>query len=65
MAQGPAKEAAREAAEQVAKDPDDHDWQGALPWQLKLLLAEDHALAEDLAGLLKEVAQKEPGNAAL
>ena len=51
------KPAAREAAEKVADQPDDQDWQAALRVQLKMLLEEDHALAEELGSSLEE-AQK-------
>jgi hypothetical protein len=41
--------AAVEAAEDVAKDPDDPDARTALQWQLKKLLAEDPDFARELA----------------
>ena len=51
------KPAALEAAHKVADQPDDQDWQAALRVQLKMLLEEDHALAEELGSSLQE-AQK-------
>lgn len=48
------KPAAMEAAEKVADQPDDQDWQAALRVQLKMLLEEDHALADDLGSSLEE-----------
>jgi hypothetical protein len=49
--------AALQAAENVADRPDDQDWQAALRAQLKMLLEEDHALAEELGSSLED-AQK-------
>lgn len=49
--------AALQAAQKVADQPDDQDWQAALRAQLKMLLEEDHALAEELGASLED-AQK-------
>ncbi|MFL5798335.1 MAG: hypothetical protein ACJ77A_10440 [Actinomycetota bacterium] len=49
--------AALQAAQQVADKPDDQDWQAALRAQLKLLLEEDHALAEELGSSLEQAQQ--------
>ncbi len=49
-----AKPAAQEAAQEVAAQPDDPDAQAALRLQLKKLLAEDPALAEEIARLWGE-----------
>jgi hypothetical protein len=49
--------AALQAAEKVADQPDDQDWQAALRVQLKMLLEEDPALAEELGSSLED-AQK-------
>jgi hypothetical protein len=46
--------AALQAAHEVADRPDDEDWQAALRVQLKKLLEEDPALAEELASSLEE-----------
>jgi len=46
--------AALQAAQQVADQPDDQDWQAALRAQLKMLLEEDHTLAKDLGSALEE-----------
>jgi hypothetical protein len=56
-----AKPAAREAAEDVANAPDDEDSRAALRLQLKKLLAEDKALAEDIAQLMQQNSQAEAG----
>ena len=48
-----AKPAAREAAADVASHPDDVDVQASLRVQLRKLLSEDRALAEELARLLE------------
>lgn len=50
-----AKPAAQEAAADVAQNPQDEDAQAALRLQLKKLLAEDTALAEEVARLLAGV----------
>jgi hypothetical protein len=47
-----AKPAALEAAQDAATHPDDEDTLAALRLQLKKLLAEDEALAQELARLL-------------
>jgi ATP/maltotriose-dependent transcriptional regulator MalT len=49
--------AALQAAEKVADQPDDQDWQAALRVQLKMLLEEDRTLAQELGSSLEE-AQK-------
>jgi len=49
-----AKPAAQEAVQDAAAAPDDPDAQAALRLQLKKLLAEDQALAEKVAALLRE-----------
>jgi ATP/maltotriose-dependent transcriptional regulator MalT len=46
--------AALQAAQQVADQPDDQDWQAALRAQLKMLLEEDHSLAEELGSALEK-----------
>jgi hypothetical protein len=46
--------AALQAAQEVADQPDDEDWQAALRVQLRKLLEEDPALAEELASTLDE-----------
>ena len=51
------KEAAREAAEDAAGNPGNQDALASLRRQITKLLSEDHALAEDLAGLLKQAGQ--------
>lgn len=51
------KPAAQEAAQDVADAPDDEDAQAALRLQLKKLLAEDEALAHEVAHLLEEAKQ--------
>ncbi|MEM9152674.1 MAG: hypothetical protein AAGB19_19760, partial [Cyanobacteria bacterium P01_F01_bin.3] len=48
-----AKESAKEAAMDVAKNPEDEDSQTVLRVQLKKLLASDAALANQLASLLQ------------
>jgi|SRR5215216_2587417 len=48
---------AQEAAEDVAAAPDDQDALGALRLQLKKLLEQDPALAQELAGMLDEAKQ--------
>ena len=48
------KPAAREAAQDVAANPNDTDAQAALRLQLKKLLAEDSALAVEIARLLRQ-----------
>lgn len=54
-----AKPAALEAAQDVAAQPDDEDAQAALRRQLKKLLAEDQALAAEVARLMAdEVTQR-------
>jgi hypothetical protein len=45
--------AAKEAVEEVAKNPDDEDARAALRLQLKKILAADSAVADELARLLK------------
>jgi hypothetical protein len=52
-----AKPAAREAVEDVARNPDDEDARAALRLQLRKLLAEDEALAGELGRLLHEWSQ--------
>ncbi|NET01344.1 MAG: hypothetical protein F6K61_12385 [Sphaerospermopsis sp. SIO1G1] len=47
------KAAALEAAEDVAKNPDDEDLQASLRVQLKKILEADTALAEEIAELFK------------
>jgi hypothetical protein len=49
-----AKEAAREAVQDVAKAPDDEDARASLRQQLKKLFAEDTALASEIAQQLTE-----------
>jgi hypothetical protein len=49
-----ARPAAREAAEDVARDPEDEDARAALRLQLRKLLSEDEALAGDVGRLLHE-----------
>lgn len=49
-----AKEAAKEAAADVAKNPEDKDSQASLRQQLKKILEADTALAEELAQILQE-----------
>ena len=49
-----AKEAAKEAAEDVANAPDDEDLQTALRVQFKKLLESDPTLAQTIAQILKE-----------
>jgi ATP/maltotriose-dependent transcriptional regulator MalT len=49
--------AAQRAAEKVADQPDDQDSQAALRAQLKMLLEEDHSLAEELSSSLEEAQQ--------
>jgi hypothetical protein len=49
-----AKEGAKEAATDVAAQPDDGDLQTALKVQLKKLLEADAAMASDLASLLED-----------
>ena len=49
-----AKSAALEAAQDAATHPDDEDTLAALRLQLKKLLAEDQALAQELARLLEQ-----------
>ena len=48
-----AKEAALEAAQDVAESPEDEDAQAALRRQLKKLLTDDQALAEELSHWLE------------
>jgi len=48
---------ALQAAQKVADQPDDQDWQAALRAQLKMLLEEDHELAEELSSSLEEAQQ--------
>ena len=49
-----ARPAAREAAQDAADRPDDQDAQAALRVQLRKLLADDSALAEEVTRLLQE-----------
>lgn len=49
-----AKPAALEAAEGVAQSPDDQDFQAALRVQLKLLLAANQSLAEEVSRSLEQ-----------
>lgn len=49
-----AKPSALEAAQDVAKTPTDADAQAALRMQLRKLLAEDKALAQEIARLMEE-----------
>ena len=49
-----AKESAKEAVTDVAKNPEDEDLQAAFRVQLKKLLEQDEALAEDIATILQE-----------
>jgi hypothetical protein len=49
-----AKPAAREAAEDVARDPDDEDARAALRLQLRKLLSEDETLADDVGRLFQQ-----------
>jgi hypothetical protein len=49
-----AKEAAKEAAIDVAKSPEDEDAQGALRLQLKKLLEQDEELMKAIEQILKE-----------
>jgi len=49
-----AKEAALEAAQDVAESPEDEDAQAALRRQLKKLLTEDQSLAEEVSRWLDE-----------
>ncbi|WP_287157641.1 hypothetical protein [Chloroflexus sp.] len=51
------KAAAQEAAEDVAKTPNDSDAQATFRQQLKKLLADDPALAAELTSLLGEIRQ--------
>lgn len=53
-----AKVAAQEAAADVAKNPEDEDLQAALRVQLKKILEEDQALAEEITKILQEAATK-------
>jgi ATP/maltotriose-dependent transcriptional regulator MalT len=46
--------AAMQAAQKVADKPDDEDWQASLRAQLRMLLEEDHTLAEELGSSLEE-----------
>jgi hypothetical protein len=46
--------AAMQAVQKVADQPDDEDWQAGLRAQLRMLLEEDHALAEELGSSLEE-----------
>lgn len=48
------KAAAKEALEDLLKNPDDGDAQGAFRNQLKKLLEEDNSFASDLANLLEK-----------
>ena len=48
------KESAKEAVEDVARDPSDEDLQTVLRIQLKKLLAEDEALAADVSRIWSE-----------
>ncbi len=52
------KAAALEAAEDVAKNPDDEDLQASLRVQLKKILDADTALAEEIAELFKSQSSK-------
>ena len=56
-----AKPAAQEAVEDVAKSPEDPDAQAALRQQLKKLLSEDAAFAQELAQLLESAAPATAG----
>ena len=49
------KEASREAAEDLAKHPEDEDAQAAFRLQLKKLLSSDEAFAAELQDLLTEI----------
>jgi hypothetical protein len=57
-----AKPAAQEAAEDVAKAPDDEDSRAVLRVQLKKLLAEDQALAEEIAQLMQQRSKAAAGS---
>nr|MBD2215371.1 hypothetical protein [Nostoc linckia FACHB-104] len=49
-----AKEAAKEAAADVAQNPDDEDLQASLRVQIKKILDSDTALAEEIAKIWQE-----------
>jgi hypothetical protein len=52
-----AKPAAQEAAQEVARNPQDTDAQAALRLQLKKILTEDQALARELVPLVQSLQQ--------
>lgn len=54
-----AKVAAQEAAADVAKNPEDEDLQAALRVQLKKLLEEDKALADEITKILQETGKSD------
>ena len=56
-----AKEAAKEAVEDLATAPDDKDLQTALRVQLKKLLEKDQALATEIAQLMQEDSPSKTG----
>lgn len=56
-----ARPAAREIAGDLAGDPEDADLQAALRGQLKKLLAEDAALAQELAALMQSENEETSG----
>jgi hypothetical protein len=57
-----AKEAALEAAADVAKNPEDEDLQASLRVQLKKILDADTALAEEIAKILQAATDKAGDN---
>ena len=60
---GDTLEAAKEAAEDVAKNPNDEDLQVSLRVQLKKILEADTELAEEIAKILEE--QKSDGGSSV